>query len=335
MVPTKVDQICSRLFSCEIVRSRCLAAEHVPRGPTACLGETEGLSDPLMLFHFCAIKAINAPIGLYLSVLDSSFGFGFGKNGITGSLLRLYLMEIFTFRGYQSYSSVGRAVRKPEERLHNSFLRFLSIAIALGVNVYPLTWRAALEDLGEGSTGQVSQAPLNARISFAYKRFTRVNRNPEISNTEFRMLQYDAMVSEMVVLSSNDIYEHPNIVNLEGVCWENIPESEEIWPVLIFRKAEGGDLRRFLSSPEAAVLGSDELITVCGEVAKALSIMHRCGSLAQITHFKSLSALRTPGRYNSRRHKTRECPCCEGIRAISLWSQGDGLWLFMLWKYGK
>ena len=199
------------------------------------------------------------------------------------NLFTTAIMDLFTFGGYHPHSSLSRAIRRPEERMHNSFLRFLSIAVALKVNIFPLTWQPALEDLGEGSTGQISQSPLNSQTSFAFKRFTRVNRNPEMSDAELRKVQYEALISEMVVLSHADIYDHPNIANLEGVCWEVMPESEEVWPVLVFRKAEGGDLSRFLSLPGVVSVDSDDLLAICGEVAKALMIMHRCGTLIQNT----------------------------------------------------
>ena len=100
---------------------------------------------------------------------------------------------------------------------------------------------------------------------------------------EFRKIQYDALISEMVVLSHPDIYEHPNIANLEGICWEMVPESEEVWPVMVFRKAEDGDLNQFLSPSKAVKVDSEGLIGLCGEVAKALKLMHQCGMLTQNT----------------------------------------------------
>ena len=86
-------------------------------------------------------------------------------------------MDIFTFGGYQPHVTVSKAIQNPEEVQHNSFLRCLSVALALGVNIFPLTWRPGLEDLGEGATGRISQAPMNSKVTFAFKRFNRVNRN--------------------------------------------------------------------------------------------------------------------------------------------------------------
>jgi hypothetical protein len=188
-------------------------------------------------------------------------------------------MDLFSLGNLQPRITIGKSLQEFRDLQHQNFIRLLAVAIALEVNVLPLTWRPALESLGEGATGLVSQSPLNSRIEFAFKRFKRINSNAALSEADFRNLQYDAMISEMVTLSCPQIYDHPNIVNLEGLCWELLPGSDEVWPVLAFRKAEGGDLLHFMSSPDALEFGSDDLLAVCGEVAKGLRIMHLCGTV--------------------------------------------------------
>jgi len=188
-------------------------------------------------------------------------------------------MDLFSLGNLRPRITVGKSLQESHDQPHQNLIRLLTVAIALKVNILPLTWRPALESLGEGATGLVSQSPLNSQIEFAFKRFNRVNRSPTLSEADFRTLQYDAMISEMVTLSCPQIYDHPNIVNLEGLCWELLPGSDEVWPVLAFRKAEGGDLLHFLSSPDALEFDSDDLLTVCGEVGKALRMMHLCGTV--------------------------------------------------------
>jgi hypothetical protein len=160
---------------------------------------------------------------------------------------------------------------------HQDLIRLLAIANALKVEILPLTWQPGLETLGQGGTGSVNQSYVNDRVSFALKRFRRVNPNPQLTDRKFRSLQFDAMISEMVVLRYPEVYAHPNVVRLEGICWEVVRPSGEVWPVLVFQKAELGDLRRALTLPEAKDIDLDMKIAICGDVAKALRIMHQCG----------------------------------------------------------
>lgn len=173
--------------------------------------------------------------------------------------------------------SIGERSLQGDDPLHRDLIRLIAIATALKVDILPLTWQPALESLGQGGTGWISQSSLNDRVSFAFKRFNRTKTTPELTESEFRALQFDAMISEIIVLSCPEVYGHPNVINLEGLCWEISRPSGEVWPVLVFQKAKCGDLRNFLTLPEAEDLTLDTRIEICGEVAKALRIMHQCG----------------------------------------------------------
>ena len=164
-------------------------------------------------------------------------------------------------------------------------LKIIAIATTLETNIFPLTWRPALETLGEGLTGNVSQSPLNANISLAFKRLNGfLDRDSNRSDTEPSLSPFDAMLSEILVLSSPSIYDHPNVVNLEGLCWEIVKETEDVWPVMVFRKADSGNLPKFLSRPEALGLDSEDLISLCGEVAKGLQALHMSSKSYLVTN---------------------------------------------------
>lgn len=160
-------------------------------------------------------------------------------------------------------------------------IKLLAIVTALDVNIFPLTWRPALEVLGEGLTGSVSQSPLNAQVAFAFKRFNPLSANvPGCSDAAWLSSGYDALLSEIIALSSSKIYDHPNVVNLEGLCWEIRRDSEEVWPVLVFRKADLGSLDKFLSFSSADWLSFDNLMAIAGDVAKGLLAFHDCSKLS-------------------------------------------------------
>jgi hypothetical protein len=197
-------------------------------------------------------------------------------------------------------SSLTQNTLAGDESSHQGLLRVLAIATALRVNILPLTWQPALEELGEGGMGLVNQSSLNADISFAYKRF-----NPK--NDRFRDLQYEAMISEIVALSCPGISRHPNITALEGLCWEVQRSSGEVLPVLVLQKAECGDLRRFSTMPDAATLGINARMAYCGEMAKALKILHQRGETAKY-HQIRLLVLKVHRR-SSWRHQARKYSC--------------------------
>src|SRR4051794_35448633 len=132
------------------------------------------------------------------------------------------ISDLFTF------GSNLVSYRDTDEEFHNDFLRFFSIAIALDVNIFPLVWKPALEDLGEGATGLVSWSPLNKRHSLAFKRLVPWKEDSGVSKGKFRTLQYNALVSEMAVLKCPRINHHPNIINLEGLCWQIAENSTEV-----------------------------------------------------------------------------------------------------------
>jgi serine/threonine protein kinase len=195
-------------------------------------------------------------------------------------------MNMDSFQPFFPFSSgtsvcscaLSKPIRGADEHPHPPLIRLLAIATALDLNILPLMWRPALETLGEGATGRISQSPLDANISLAFKRFSRLSNSiPNLSDADMLSLQYNAMISEVVALNCPEIYDHPNVVNLEGLCWEILKDSEEVWPVMVFRKAELGSLNNFLSLPEASEIDFDDLIGICGEVAKGLRIMHLCG----------------------------------------------------------
>lgn len=211
-------------------------------------------------------------------------------------------MNIFNVFDRGLKKSQGAIKLATNEHAHNDFIRLLSIAALLRVKIVPLTWSPALEGLGAGATSQISQSSLNARVTFAFKRFDHVNSNPRISPDRFRARQYDAMAAEIVALNSPLIYDHPNIVNLEGISWEILEDGLEVWPVLVFRRAECGDLRNYLSSPEGARGSFDFRLENCAAILKALKAVHECGNTINKSHVFSYRQLIFFNRHRSRRY---------------------------------
>lgn len=159
---------------------------------------------------------------------------------------------------------------------HPNLIRLLQAATVLKVPVLPLTWDPAFEALGQdGATSRVNQSPLNAALEFAYKRFNPESNDIHTTQEAFRRMQYDAMIAELTILSCPNIRRHENIVSFIGICFEVSSAPDEVLPVIVFKKAEHGDLPLFLAGNLS--LDASSLTAICGEVAKGIQIMHNCG----------------------------------------------------------
>ena len=158
---------------------------------------------------------------------------------------------------------------------HDNFIRFLQHAQKLNVRILPLVWEPGLEKVGlEGATGRVSQSPWNSQMQFAFKRFRPDLIDTNLSETQFRKRQYDAMINEITILSSQTIKDHANIALLIGVGFDVVQPTGQIWPVLVFFKANCGDLVAFISENQS--VAEDLLLGICCEVSKGLHALHDC-----------------------------------------------------------
>lgn len=158
---------------------------------------------------------------------------------------------------------------------HDNFTRFLQHAQGLGVNILPLVWEPAFEVLGrDGATGRVNESQLNAQFAFAFKRFKPDVTDSSLSLSQFRDIQYSAMINEMTILSCPPIKNHDSIIVFVGVGFELFSAREEVWPMLIFSKFNQGDLGAWMLRTQN--LEGDILLGICGRAAKGIGALHDC-----------------------------------------------------------
>ena len=145
----------------------------------------------------------------------------------------------------------------------NDLIAFLSVVQKYNVDHLNLTWQPALNDLGKGGSGTISQSTFT-NMPLAFKRF----HDDDDSDTDFLPL-----ISEVLILSQPPIQMHPHIVNLEGICWEIKRRTEKAVPVLVFEKA-AWDLQQFMNVSEGRNMSMDERLNLCAEVGSAITALH-------------------------------------------------------------
>jgi hypothetical protein len=146
-----------------------------------------------------------------------------------------------------------------------NFLSFLATAQALRIGFLHITWDAARGEVGIGGTSRIHQALLDLDNSFAFKTYHKRGHSEE---QVFRTL-----ITEITVLSQPVVRMHPNMAQLQGICWDISPNDDKPWPVLVFEKSHLGDLYHF-----AGHGGKDmtihERLELCIDIGRAIADMH-------------------------------------------------------------
>jgi serine/threonine protein kinase len=160
------------------------------------------------------------------------------------------------------------------------FLKFLGVVQQHEIDVFPITWHPALDTIGEGATAEIRAALIDLQTSYAFKRYIMSDNNEE------KLLLH--LISEVSILGLESIRNHPNIIKLEGVAWD-INNDGQVWPVLVFEKAEHGDLETFFASNPGKDLTFEERLDLCIHIGTALMVLR--------AHSKSYKVLIQSGRF--------------------------------------
>ena len=163
-----------------------------------------------------------------------------------------------TFPRYSA--STSRTSRVAQSDL----IAFLSIVQRCNGEYIPITWQPALSKLGAGGSGTISQSTFLTEKPLAFKRF-------HDSDGDFL-----PMMSEVLILSQPPIQNHPNIVDLEGICWEVKRWTERAVPVLVFEKASW-DLQQFMNVRDGMDMVLEDRLKICADIGGAIVALHAYG----------------------------------------------------------
>jgi hypothetical protein len=148
-----------------------------------------------------------------------------------------------------------------------TFLSFLSAAQAVHIPIMPITWQRARIAFGVGGTSSINQTPINAQVSLAFKYVKEIRKCQDGDAELFEMI-----TNEITVLGQSSIRNHPNVVQLQGICWD--VGEEKVWPALVFEKSDYGDLSTFYESSSGQQLSMNQRLKICIDVGKAIFYMH-------------------------------------------------------------
>jgi hypothetical protein len=181
--------------------------------------------------------------------------------------------DVFT-SFYARESSVYSATpdKSAASESHFDFISFLGAAQMRDIDFLPMRWREDLDSVGLGGTAEIHQSVVDLNFSYAFKKI----RHDKVLGEVAERNAIRALISELLVLGQPKIKAHPNIITLEGICWDIIPGTEKIWPVLVFQKTHIGDLGKFMESEIGKQLGIHERLKLCSDIATAIALMHSC-----------------------------------------------------------
>ena len=156
-------------------------------------------------------------------------------------------------------------------------ITFLAVIQKLRIGILPITWQPARQVIGAGASSRIKEALINHHTSFAFKC---VQDNWKATGTEGTIIR--TLINEILVLGHASVRKHPNIVELQGVCWDVVSDErgERVWPVLVFEKAQYGDLYNFATLPVGRDLCIAERLKLCMDVGTAISDMQSNSGLS-------------------------------------------------------
>ncbi|KAJ8105871.1 hypothetical protein ONZ43_g7252 [Nemania bipapillata] len=161
-----------------------------------------------------------------------------------------------------------------------NFISFLAVSQRLRVPLLPITWDRTKRLVGSGYSGRITENSMSLTSSFAFKR---IGTEDKLDNVEEI---YSSLIHELSILRHDHIEGHPNIPELEGVCWDIIPIKPDtaaratgttppfrLWPVLVLQKSEYGDLYQFLLSSRGQGMSMSDRLKLCVDIGNAVATL--------------------------------------------------------------
>lgn len=154
-----------------------------------------------------------------------------------------------------------------------NFLSFLANAQAQGISFLSIKWQAAQRAFGSGGTSIINEALANIRTTLAFKRVQPIEEFADEEHQKSDADIFRMLINEITVLGDSALREHPNIAQLQGICWD-VSSDGKVWPVLISEKSQLGDLYKFAHLPVWRELDIKKRLKLCIDIQTAVLDMH-------------------------------------------------------------
>jgi serine/threonine protein kinase len=132
-----------------------------------------------------------------------------------------------------------------------------------------------LDAIGTGGTMQVVLTKWNPRVVAA-----KVPRDRRRGQREYKGFMYDIFF-EIQIMSHKPLCDHPNIVKLLGISFNDLSEDDQFYPVLVVEAAHPPypDLGRYVESNDCPLpIPLPFVYGLIGDIADGLTVLHSFGA---------------------------------------------------------
>jgi hypothetical protein len=172
-----------------------------------------------------------------------------------------------------SFFSTKISTAPKQDGVQLDFLSFLEALQANQVDVLATTWQQALDSLGTGATAEVRQSLVNLQTSFAFKR-------PMFRHSAFDVdALFEWLIREVTILRHPASRNHKNLLSLEGVCWDYYTSDISLRPVLIFQRAQHGNLLQYVAKQGYQNMTLSHRLELATDVMSALGALHAASKI--------------------------------------------------------
>jgi hypothetical protein len=125
--------------------------------------------------------------------------------------------------------------------------------------------------LGVGGQALISQSLATINRSFAFRKLELRQLGPEIEEIAYQYLH-----RQISVFGRSEVREHPNIIDLIGICWEiEAPEQSVVRPVFVFEKAKYGDTKHLMCTKAAVKIAFEGRLRLYANLVCGMEVLHR------------------------------------------------------------
>jgi hypothetical protein len=158
---------------------------------------------------------------------------------------------------------------------HLNLIYFCATAQALELDFLPIKWQAHNGLIGVGGTSEIRQSQVSYEVSLAFKSIT-AKSNSYARNNEDKSV-YLLLLAEIQHMGLKNMQDSAYVHKVEGICWDLNQRTGAVSPVLVYRRAQHGDLYHFLDSGGGKSLSFWDRVKLCRKIGIGLEALHASG----------------------------------------------------------